>query len=63
MEPVYWNEFTQSGKVDDYLYYRGVETCRQIVRKYDQEETGRGKVESINHSNRDSAVRNTNRGI
>ena len=34
MEEKFWKQFMVSGKVSDYLYYRGFGILRQIMAKY-----------------------------
>ena len=31
MEEMYWKRFTETGKIADYLYYKGMEICRQVM--------------------------------
>lgn len=31
MEEKYWQQFCETGKITDYLYYRGMEMCRQVM--------------------------------
>lgn len=51
MKQLYWEEFVKTGKVEDYLLYKGVETCQNIMEKYE------GKsVESADNSDRDGSV-------
>lgn len=33
MEEKYWSSFLQSGKVTDYLYYKGLGICRQVMER------------------------------
>lgn len=52
MEEKYWKRFMTSGRIEDYLYYRGMEICMDIMRKYrDMEITldvdGREKKTSV----------------
>lgn len=37
MEQEYWNRFTQTGRVEDYLYYKGMAICRQVMKRREQE--------------------------
>lgn len=48
MEELYWKQFVTTGKVEDYLSYKGIETCSEIIKKYEDQQR-----ESINHSDRD----------
>lgn len=34
MEETYWNKFMASGKVEDYLEYKGMERCRAVMDRY-----------------------------
>lgn len=58
MEQTYWEQFMHTGSVDDYLYYKGVETCRKVMDKYEDKNS-----ESGNCSNRHGAVGITYRGV
>ena len=54
----YWQQFSQSGKVDAYLSYREQEACRAIADEYavlDGTQAEVSKGESINHSDRNGA--------
>ena len=31
MEEIYWNRFLETGKIEDYLYYKGIEICAEIM--------------------------------
>lgn len=42
MEERYWNKFMESGKVGDYLNYRGMAICTQVMRRYG--EAGRDRT-------------------
>lgn len=35
MEEEYWNWFAETGKITDYLNYRGIEICRQIIESHE----------------------------
>lgn len=41
MEETYWNRFMESGRVQDYLNYRGIAICAEVMRKYGQGPTER----------------------
>lgn len=49
----WWNAFTQTGSIEDYLHYKGVVT--------DKQKLGEKTVESVNYSDRDDTVRHTYR--
>ena len=34
MEETYWNKFMASGKVDDYLEYKGIQICHSVMEHY-----------------------------
>ena len=34
MEETYWNKFMGSGKVDDYLEYKGIQICNSVMEHY-----------------------------
>lgn len=44
----YWDRFMHSGSVKDYLEYKGMEKCMDIMRKYENPAAGMGeeKIES-----------------
>ena len=35
MEEKYWKQFMTTGKVEDYLDYKGFSICKQVMEKYD----------------------------
>ena len=37
MEETYWRRFLETGKVEDYLYYRGMEICSQVMKNHESE--------------------------
>ena len=37
MEEMYWKQFLETGKVEDYLTYKGMEICRQVMKKHEGE--------------------------
>lgn len=37
MEEKYWDRFTATGRVTDYLYYKGMDICRQVMERSDAE--------------------------
>ena len=52
MEEKYWKRFMTSGRIEDYLYSRGMKVCMEIMRKYRDMETvlavdGREKKASV----------------
>lgn len=55
MQKVYWEQFWMTGKVEDYLCYKGMAICETILNRYGKEDT----CESDN-SYRDGASGNTN---
>lgn len=34
MEEQYWKRFLETGKIKDYLYYKGMTICRQVMESY-----------------------------
>lgn len=34
MEETYWNRFMASGKVSDYLEYKGLQICNSVMNRY-----------------------------
>lgn len=35
MKEKYWDEFTRTGKVADYLSYRGMDICSQVMERWE----------------------------
>lgn len=35
MEEIYWNRFAETGKITDYLTYRGIMICNQVIGRYE----------------------------
>lgn len=58
MEEQYWNRFAETGKIADYLNYRGIMICKQIM---DNHEGDKG-VES-DYNDRHGDCIHTYRGI
>ena len=53
MEETYWNKFLATGSVEDYLNYRGIQICADVMRRYDHSDTaGTGEM-SIESGNGD----------
>lgn len=50
MEEIYWNRFLETGKIADYLYYKGMEICAEVMESHEREETCESDC-----SNRDGA--------
>lgn len=40
MEEQYWNRFAETGKITDYLNYRGIMLCIQVMSRYEGEAGG-----------------------
>lgn len=40
MEEQYWSRFTETGKITDYLNYKGIVICKQIMRRYEGDTGG-----------------------
>ncbi len=56
MEERYWKQFEKTGRIDDYLTYRGMQICDQVMERGE----GREKREPDNR-NRYGAAMRTNR--
>lgn len=39
MEEQYWNRFAKTGKIEDYLFYRGLTICGQIIKRHEGDES------------------------
>lgn len=64
MEQEYWEKFEQTGKIEDYLFYRGMEICQGIMERYDNSyRNGERSSESVDNGDRDDSVSITNRRI
>lgn len=51
MEETYWNRFVETGSVEDYLTYRGMKICADVMGRYERSEasgTGEMSIESNN---------------
>ncbi len=44
----YWDRFMRSGAVRDYLEYKGMEMCMEIMQKYDDAAAGMGEEKDWN---------------
>ena len=42
MKERFWKTFVQTGKVEDYLNYKGMEICRNVMEKYEKERKEHG---------------------
>ncbi len=58
MEEKYWEQFLKTGKIMDYLYYRGLQICSHVLDSYE----GDRKHES-DYSDRHGARGSACRGI
>lgn len=38
MEEKYWKQFMKTGRIADYLYYRGIQICKRVI-EHSQEKT------------------------
>ncbi len=50
MEEEYWQRFLQTGKITDYLYYKGMTICKQVMDSYES-----GESSESDNSNRHGA--------
>lgn len=46
MEEEYWEKFVASGTIMDYLYYKGLGICGQVMKRYEDAKDRSGFVES-----------------
>ena len=58
MEEIYWNRFAKTGKITDYLTYRGIMICNQVIGRYE----GARSSES-DYIDWDGAVGSAGRGV
>ncbi|BDF32618.1 hypothetical protein CE91St62_06880 [Lachnospiraceae bacterium] len=67
MEDRYWDRFTRTGTVTDYLYYKGMDICRQVMDRcetdaasadgtHDVRQTG-GRISESDYGDRHGASR------
>lgn len=40
MEERYWKQFWETGKIMDYLYYKGMQVCSRVMGKHEGEMSG-----------------------
>ena len=45
MKESFWEKFTQTGRVEDYLSYIGMEICQNIMEKHREERDETGKTD------------------
>ena len=59
MKERYWEQFMTTGKVDDYLSYKGFSICTQVMEKYKNPKTCKCEAESKGQdSESDNSYRN-----
>lgn len=58
MEREYWNQFAATGRVEDYLSYKGIQNCQKTTERYEDRNS-----ESVKHSDRNDTVGDTDRRI
>jgi len=59
MEEKYWEQFMASGKVDDYLNYKGCSICSQVMERYKDPVACEDRTESKGQgSESDNSYRN-----
>lgn len=58
MKEQYWEQFVMTGKVEDYLAYKGIAICQDIMKKYEDQ-----KNESVGYGDRNGFVGDTDRRI
>lgn len=60
MEQLYWEHFKSTGRVEDYLYYRGMKLCEKVMERNLRKAAGEKDLES-DCSNRHGIVGDTYR--
>ena len=40
MEKEYWEHFWSTGKIEDYLYYKGMAICKNVMERHGNEAAG-----------------------
>lgn len=67
MKQEYWEQFTKTGRVDDYLFYKGMSICQEVRDRYTgtqgRAEGGGRNSESVDHGDRNDPVSITDRRI
>lgn len=58
MDERYWRKFLETGKIADYLYYKGMAVCKQVLERHEGE-----KVDESDYSDRHGACGSTCRRI
>lgn len=58
MEQEYWKQFAKTGKVEDYLFYKGMGICQSIMEKYEDKNS-----ESVDNGDGNDTVGITHRRI
>lgn len=58
MEQNYWEQFKKSGRVEDYLQYKGIGSFQNKMEQY-----GEKNSESVKRSDRDDSIGHTDRRI
>lgn len=58
MEEKYWKQFFETGKIIDYLYYRGMQICTQVMDSYEGD-----RVHESDYSDRHGASDSACRGV
>lgn len=58
MEETYWKQFARTGRVEDYLHYKGMEICRDIMERYEDKSS-----ESVDNGDGNDPVGITHRRI
>lgn len=66
MKEKYWDRFARTGRVEDYLYYKGMDICSQVIERHAEkdisgdahraEQTG-GRISESDYGDRYGAAR------
>ena len=56
VEEEYWNRFLETGKVTDYLYYKGMAICREVMERYEKERIAGLESDSTYRNGADSGA-------
>lgn len=56
MEEEYWRKFWETGKIADYLFYKGMAICKQVMENHEGED-----IDKSDYSNRYGACGNSYR--
>ena len=57
MEEKYWDRFLETGKITDYLFYKGMDVCEQAQESHKGEISGKSDYSDRNDTGSDAGWR------